>query len=59
MENPDACSNSNWYRLEPDTYSKEAFSVLLSALMSGKKIQFALLGCYGGYPQVDWINVYD
>lgn len=59
MVNPDGCGGAEWYKLQNGTYSKEAFSVVLSAKMSGKKVDFYLDGCASGYPQVIWINVHD
>jgi hypothetical protein len=60
MENPDGCNSSVWYHLLPNSaYEKEALSILLSAKMSGKKIQFYLSDCNSGYPAVYYINVSD
>lgn len=60
MENPHNCSSNAWYRLNPDgSHTKEAFSLLLAAHMSGKKVQLSLNGCDSTYPKVDWINIHD
>jgi len=60
MVNPDGCAGSAWYHLRPSSkYEKEGLSVLLSAKLSGKKVQFYLNGCANGYPAVDYINIYD
>ena len=59
MVNPDNCPGDSWYKINQSDYSKEAFAVLLSAKMTGKKVDFYLNGCTGGYPKVDWINVHD
>ena len=62
MENPDNCPSNVWYHIKLDsTYAKEAFSVVLAAQMSNKKIEFSLNGCDSAnfYPQVDWVNVRD
>lgn len=60
LENPDSCSGTAWYHLKSSsTYSKEMFSLLLAAHMSGRKVNFYLAGCseLGNYPLVHWINV--
>jgi hypothetical protein len=59
MVDPDNCGNDAWYKLKNDVYTKEAFSLILAANMSGKKVTFYLNGCASGYPQVGWINVHD
>ena len=59
MIDPHSCGSSAWYTLKNGTYTKEAFSILLAAKMSGKKVTFYLQGCNGSYPLVDWINVHD
>ena len=59
MVDTENCGNSTWYKLKNSTYTKDAYSLILAAKMSGKKVEFYLKGCSGNYPQVDWINVYD
>lgn len=59
MVNPDNCTSADWYKLKTDIYSKEAFSLVLSAKMSDEKVDFNLEGCAGGYPEAIWINVHD
>lgn len=58
MVDPGQCGNTAWYKLGSGTYAKEAFSVLLAAKMSGKKVDFHIDGCGSGYPKVIWINVH-
>lgn len=63
MKNPENCSGDSdapgFYVLRQGDYTKEAFSVLLAAHMSNKKINIHLQGCNGIYPIVDWVQVYD
>ena len=57
--NPDSCGSSSWYRLAEGTYAKEAFSTVLTAKVSGKKVTFSINGCLGSYPKVEYINIHD
>ena len=63
MKNPENCGGDSdapgLYILRQGDYTKEAFSVLLAAQMSGKKVSFSIKGCNNDYPQADGINVYD
>ncbi len=59
MLNPDNCGSNAWYKLKNDVYTKEAFSLILAAKMSEKKMTFHLDGCASGYPKVGWINLHD
>lgn len=57
MVDPEGCGSTSWYRLSTESFNKEAFSLLLAAHMSGKKVSFNISGCSGSYPSVRWINV--
>lgn len=60
MENLDGCNSISWYHIKPNsTYEKEALSILLSAKMSNKKVQFYLNDCANGFPSVNYINLYN
>ena len=59
MVDPESCGSTAWYKLSGDTYNKEAYSLMLAAQMSGKKVNFYIDGCSGSYPVVRWINVYN
>ena len=59
MLDADGCGSAAWYKLSSGTYSKEAFSLILSAQISGQKVDFYLKGCASGYPEVSWINVHN
>lgn len=58
MVDPEGCGSTSWYRLSNEDFGREAFSLLLAAHMSGKKVSFNIDGCAGNYPSVRWINVY-
>ncbi len=53
------CSKDGLYQLAKDGgYEKEAYSLLLFAYASGRKVSFYVDGCYS-YPKVTWINSTD
>lgn len=60
VKNPHNCTSDSWYRIGSNAeFSKEMFSILLTARSSGKKISFNIDGCLSGYPKVTWINTHD
>lgn len=58
LADPDNCGRSDYFIL-PDSHShfKEAYSLLLSAQMAGKKVGFTVSGCHQGIPAIKHITM--
>lgn len=58
LADPDNCGRGDYFIL-PDSHShfKEAYSLMLSAQMAGKKVGFTVSGCHQGIPAIKHITI--
>ncbi len=58
MENPDNCSQSNFYKIENNSpYEQELYSILLAKKAAKKPISFDITGCTAnGRQKILWIR---